>query len=212
MMHNTPGEELASVLTHALGTVLASLAAAGLVVAAALGGDPWRVVTLSVFGATLVAVYLISTVYHLVRRPVAKRRLRRLDHAAIFLLIAGTYTPLVVVTLGGIWGWSLLGAVWAMAAVGLTLKLVCFDRFGWTQLGLMLAMGWMIVVAIKPMMAAMSPAGLAWLVAGGLSYTLGVVFFLWRRLRYHHAIWHLFVLAGSVCHVMAMVTDVLPRR
>ncbi len=208
----TRGEKWANVLTHGLGLVAAIIATTLLLVFAGLGGDPWRIVTLSIFGSTLIAVYSISTAYHLVQHPGRKRRLRQLDHAAIFLLIAGTYTPLLLVTIGGGWGWSLFGIVWAMAAAGLTLKLVCFERFGWTQLGLKLAMGWLLVVAIGPVFAAMTTPGLIWVAAGGLCYTGGVAFFLWDQLKFNHAIWHFFVLAGSTCHVMAMVTDVLPGR
>ncbi|MEM9916114.1 MAG: hemolysin III family protein [Planctomycetota bacterium] len=207
----TRGEEWANVATHGMGLAGALTGATLLIVFAGLGGEPWRIVTLSVFGAALIAVYGISTLYHAVQHPAGKRLLRKLDHAAIFLLIAGTYTPLMLVTLGGGWGWSIFGVVWALAAAGLTLKLVCFDRFGWTQLGLKLAMGWLVVVAIGPIVAAMSTPGLIWVAAGGLCYTGGVAFFLWEKLKYNHAVWHLFVLAGSTCHVMAMVTDVLPR-
>lgn len=207
----TRGEEWANVVTHGVGALAAIIAAVLLVVAAWRGGEPWRIATLCVFGLTLIAVYGVSTLYHLARRPDRKQLLRKLDHAAIFLLIAGTYTPLMLVTLGGGWGWSLFGIVWALAAAGLTLKLLCFERFGWTQLGLTLTMGWLLMVAIGPVVAAMTTPGLVWVVAGGLAYTGGVAFFLWERLKYNHAIWHVFVLAGSGCHVMAMVTDVLPR-
>jgi len=206
---STPGEERANVWTHGLGVLLAAGATAALLVAAAREGDPWRITTLAVFGGTLLAVYGCSTGYHLARRPGLKQVLRRLDHAAVFLLIAGTYTPILLVALGGAWGWVLFGAVWSMAAVGLTLKLCCFNRFGWTQLALTLVMGWLIVVAAPVAVPALSSAGLGWLVAGGLAYTGGVGFFLWHRLPYNHAVWHLCVLAGSGCHVMAMVTDVL---
>lgn len=207
----TRAEEWANVVTHGLGAVAAVVGATLLIVFASLGGEPWRIVTLSVFGAALVAVYGVSTLYHAVRRPGVKQVLRKLDHAAIFLLIAGTYTPLMLVTLGGGWGWTLFCVVWGLAAAGLTLKFVCFDRFGWTQLGLKLTMGWLLLIAIGPVVAAMSTPGLLWVAAGGVAYTAGVVFFLWEKLRFNHAVWHVFVLAGSTCHVMAMVTDVLPR-
>jgi hemolysin III len=204
------GEEWANILTHGFGAVAAVAVTTLLVVSAGLQGEPWRIVTLAIFGAALIAVYGISTLYHLVRRPQTKRLLRKLDHAAIFLLIAGTYTPLLLVTLGGGWGWSFFGIVWGLAAAGLTLKLVCFERFGWSQLGLKLVMGWLCLIAIGPFLAAFTTPGLIWIAAGGLAYTAGVVFFLWHRLPYHHAVWHVFVLVGSGCHVMAMVTDVLP--
>lgn len=206
----TPGEQLASVVTHGVGLIGAVTATVLLVVFASLAGGAIRITTLSIFGATLMAVYASSTLYHMAKEARLRRFMRKLDHISIFLLIAGTYTPLLLVTLRGGWGWSLFGVVWAMAAAGLTLKLLCFDRFGWTQLALKVGMGWLLVVGIGPMVAAMSTPGMAWVVAGGLAYTVGVVFFLWERLKYNHAIWHVFVLAGSTCHVMAMVTDVLP--
>ncbi len=205
----TRGEEKANVLTHGMGAVLAVVATAALLMAAARSGDPWRIATLGVFGITLVAVYAISTAYHVARQPRLKHVLRRCDHAAVFLLIAGTYTPLMLVALGGAWGWVLFGAVWAMAAVGLTLKFCCFDRFGWTQLGLTLTMGWLALIAGPVMIPALSTAGLGWLVAGGLAYTGGVGFFLWNRMPYNHAVWHVCVIVGSACHVMTMVKDVL---
>ena len=206
----TRAEEWANVITHGFGAIAAVAASTLLIVFAGLGGEPWRITTLSIFGGALVTVYGISTLYHAVRRPRFKHLLRKLDHAAIFLLIAGTYTPLLLVTLGGGWGWSLFGVVWGLAVTGLTLKLVCFNHFGWTQLGLKLTMGWLILIAIGPVFAAMSTPGLVWVAAGGLAYTAGVGFFLWEKLRFNHAVWHLFVLCGSTCHVMAMVTDVLP--
>lgn len=207
----TRAEEWANVITHGLGAVAALAAATLLIVFAGIGGDPGRITTLGVFGAALVAVYAISTLYHAVSHPGFKHFLRKLDHAAIYILIAGTYTPLLLVTLGGGWGWSLLGVVWGLAAVGMALKSICFERFGWTHLGLTLAMGWLIVIAAGPFFAAMSTPGLIWVALGGLAYTGGVGFFLWEKLPFNHAIWHLFVLAGSACHVMAMVTDVLPQ-
>jgi len=206
---STLAEERANAMTHGVGALLAAVATAGLLTAASRSGDPWRIATLGVFGGTLLAVYGLSTGYHLARRPRLKRVLRKFDHAAIYLLIAGTYTPLMLVALGGAWGWAFFGTVWGLAAVGLTLKFCCFDRFGWTQLGLTLAMGWLIVVVAPVAVSALSPAGLWWLVVGGLAYTGGVGFYLWQRLPYHHAVWHLFVIAGSGCHVMTMVTDVL---
>ncbi len=205
----THGEEWANVWTHAVGLLLAAGAAVGLLAAALQSGDPWRVTTLAVFGGALLAVYGVSTGYHLARSPALKRVLRRCDHAAIFVLIAGTYTPLTLVVLGGIWGWMLFSVVWAMAALGLILKFCCFNRFGWTQLGLTLVMGWLIVVAAPVVVPVLSAAGLGWLVAGGVAYTVGVFFFLWERLPYNHAVWHLFVMAGSVCHVMMMRAEVL---
>ena len=202
-------EERANVWTHGLGAAAAAGVTAALVGLAAAGGDPWRIVTLSVFGTTLLAVYGTSTLYHWTVRPGPKRWLRRLDHAAIFPLIAGTYTPLMLVPLGGAWGWAVFGLVWVLAAVGLTLKLCCFHRFGWTQLGLTLGMGWLVVPVAPVLVPVLSVPGLVLIAAGGLAYTGGVGFFLWTRLPYHHAVWHGFVVLGSGCHAAAMFCDVL---
>ncbi len=205
----TRGEEWANMATHGVGLI------AAMVVTVLMVGTAWRegglrqVMTLGVFGLALIAVYGISTLYHAAKRPAWKRRLRKWDHAAIFILIAGTYTPVVLVALGGVWGWVLLGVVWGLAAVGLTLKLVCFDRFGWTQLALTLGMGWLVVLAAPVMVPALSTEGLLWLAAGGVAYTGGVGFFLWTRLPFNHAVWHVFVMAGSACHVVTMWCDVL---
>ena len=207
---NTRAEEWANILTHGFGAVASVMITTAMVKAAADYGDPWRTATLSVFGVALILTYGVSTLYHAVSEAKLKRIFRKLDHASIFVLIAGTYTPLMLVTLGGGWGWSLFGVVWGLAAAGLSLKLICFDRFGWTQLGLKLVMGWLILLAIGPVFAAMSTPGLLWVIAGGVAYTAGIAFFLWDQLHFNHGIWHLFVLLGSGCHVMAMITDVLP--
>jgi hemolysin III len=207
---NSRNEEIANTVTHGIGAILAIAAAAGLIIAAAISGEPWRIVTLSIFSATLIAVYLTSTLYHAANRPGLKHVLRRLDHAAIFLLIAGSYTPFMLVTLGGGWGWSLFSVVWALAGIGIFLKLAKFGRHHRIEMGIKLISGWLIVIAIVPVFAVMSGPGLFWLIAGGLAYTVGIVFFLSERLNFNHAIWHVFVLLGSACHIAAMVTDVLP--
>jgi hemolysin III len=198
-------EEVANSLTHGLGAVLAL---AGLAVLAAVSrrhGTAATVVGCVVFGATLVFLYVVSTLYHGVSHPRAKAVLRVLDHSAIFLLIAGTYTPFTLVSLRGPWGWSLFGVVWGIAATGIALRLALRRRPTALFVGLYLAMGWCIVVAAKPLLAAVAPGGIALLAAGGLAYSAGVAFYLWRRLPYHHAIWHAFVLAGSAFHYVAVL-------
>ena len=204
-----PRWELANALTHGAGAVASAVGAVVLVVLASLNGDVWQIVGSAVFGATLVLLYTASTVYHAVRTPHVKARLKVLDHCAIYLLIAGTYTPFTLVGLRGGWGWSLFGAVWALAVAGVVFKLFFIERFHLLSTALYVAMGWMVVVAAVPMVQRLSPATLAWMVAGGLAYTSGTLFYHSRR-PYAHAVWHLFVIAGSVCHFAAVATQVLP--
>lgn len=208
--HRERREELASALTHGVGAVAALVGAVVLVVLAALRSDTLGLVGTAVFSATLVLLYTASTLYHAARKPTTRARLKVFDHCAIYLLIAGTYTPFMLVGLRGGWGWSLFGAAWAMAVAGVVFKLFFIGRFPRVSTALYLAMGWMIVVAAGPMMQRLSTAVLAWLVAGGVAYTAGTVFYHSRRIPYAHAIWHLFVLAGSVCHFVAVARQVLP--
>lgn len=228
-------QELANSLTHGLG---AALAVAGLVlmtVFAALRGDARHIVGAAVFGATLVLLYAMSTLYHAFRGPRVKKVFKILDHSAIYLLIAGTYTPFTLAAIRGPWGWSLFGVIWGLAALGVSLKAVLYAkwvpavvpkpvdhlhappdlpapprRMKMVSTGLYLAMGWLIVIAIVPLWHALPPRGLAWLFGGGLCYTAGAAFYSWRTLRFHHAIWHLFVVAGSLCHFFAVLWYVIP--
>lgn len=201
-------EELASMATHALGTALAIVALVTMVLMAE--GEAFKTISASVFGGTLILLYLSSTLYHATSCPRRKTMLQALDHACIYLLIAGSYTPLSLVALRGPWGWSLFGAVWFLALGGVLLKtLGRGKRDTWWSTALYIFMGWLAVFALGPMMRALPVAGIAWLVAGGLCYTLGVIFFAWRGLRFNHAIWHLFVLAGSACHVIATALYIL---
>ncbi len=206
----TLGEEIANSITHGIGAVFGVTALTIMVAVAATSGDVWGVVGASIFGATLVLLYTASTLYHAITAPRAKNVLRILDHSAIFLLIAGTYTPITLVSLRGPWGWSLFGAVWGLALAGVLIEATPLRRLPAISLVLYLTMGWAIVVAARPIAAAMASGGLTLLIVGGLSYTLGLTFYGWRRLPYSHAIWHLFVLAGSTCHVLAVVLYVLP--
>ena len=204
-------EELAHSLTHGAGLVLGIAALVLLVVFAVRGGSTLVVVACSVYGATLVLLYSASTFYHALRPGRGKRVFGILDHAAIFFLIAGTYTPFTLVTLRGGWGWGLFGAVWGLALLGAALEAVTRGRARRLQLVLYLAMGWSIVVAARPLLEGLAPGGLILLLAGGIAYTLGVAFFIWRRLPFHHAVWHVFVLAGSLCHFLAVFLYVIPR-
>jgi hemolysin III len=210
MMADRPqsiGEEIANGATHGVGFLASVAAIPVLVVAAAGRRDAWQVVGGAVFGATLVLLYLASTLFHaLPASSRAKRTMRVLDHAAIYLLIAGTYTPFMLGALRGAWGWSLLAVIWALAAMGVLAKCTLGFRYPRLSTTLYVAMGWLILVAIHPLVTRVSPAGLAWLVAGGLCYTGGVAFYVTdARLRYGHAVWHLFVMGGSACHFVAVL-------
>ncbi len=204
------GEEIANSVTHGVGA-LASVAAIPVLVVAALPGGARSVVGNAVFGASLLLLYLSSTLYHSLARNRAKRVFRVIDHSAIFVLIAGTYTPFTLGVLRGAWGWTLFGVVWALGVAGIALTASLGVRFPKASVAVYILMGWLIVVAIKPLVAHLPPAGLAWLVAGGVAYTGGAVFYGWRRLRYQHTVWHLFVLAGSFCHFVAVVRYAVPR-
>ncbi len=207
----TRGEEIANSLTHGLGLALSVAGLAVLVVLAALRGTTWHIVSCAVYGTTLVLLYGASTLYHGVRGPRVKRVLRVLDHSAIYLLIAGTYTPFALVTLRGAWGWSLFGVVWGLALLGILWKMWFVDRFVVVSTTVYLLMGWLAVIAAKPLLAALPLGGIAWILAGGLCYTAGVVFFGWKRLPYAHTVWHVLVVAGSVCHFLAVLLYVIPR-
>lgn len=200
----TLGEEIANAISHGLGALLAIAALPILVHAAALRGGAADVVAASVFAGTAILLYLVSTIYHALPPGRAKAWLNRMDHAAIYLFIAGSYMPFLFGALRGAWGWSLFGVLWAAAAIGVTAKLFNRLRHPLWSTGLYLAMGWVAVVAAVPLLQQLSTAGLVWLVAGGLSYTAGAVVFIFdERLPYGHFVWHLFVLGGSVCHFFA---------
>jgi hemolysin III len=207
-----PGEEIASSIIHGLGAGLAAAALAILVVFAARLGDPWRVVSFSIYGATLVLLYSASTLYHALTPARAKHLFRIFDHAAIYLLIAGTYTPFLLVTLRGPWGWTLFGISWTVAILGVVQASLALDKLKIWSLVAYVVLGWLIVIVAKPLLAALPLPGILWLVGGGLCYTLGVFFYVKMRIPFNHAIWHLFVLGGSVCHFFAMLLYVLPQR
>jgi len=207
----TFGEELANSLIHGLGIVLAIAGLIVLLSAAVIAGGVREITSCAIYGTTLVMLYTTSTLYHSVKRVEAKRVLRTLDHLAIFLLIAGTYTPFVLIALHGVWSWSLCAIVWSLAALGTIFELTSLRRFRRAMVALYVAMGWVGLIAIKPLVAALPAAGLWLLFGGGVSYTFGVLFYRWHSLRYHHAVWHLFVLGGSVLQYFAVLWYVLPR-
>lgn len=201
----TKGEEIANSVTHGVGLVASLVAFPFLVVAAARRFGAAEVVGFSVFAASLFALYFVSTLYHALRPSRAKQVLQKLDHTAIYLLIAGSYTPFTLGVLRGPWGWTLLSLVWAIAGTGIALEFAFGRRVHKVAVGLYVAMGWLIVVAAKPLLAAVPWPGLAWLAAGGVLYTGGIAFYGAKRVRYAHAVWHLFVLAGSTCHFIAIL-------
>jgi hemolysin III len=205
-------EELANALTHGFGAVLAIAGLVLLVVFASLRGTARHIVGASIFGATMVLLYVMSTLYHSFRGPRVKRVFRVLDHASIYLLIAGTYTPFCLVSLRSSLGWTIFGVEWGLAVFGVVFKSFAVDRFEVISTLVYLAQGWVAVVAVVPLIHSLGWHGLMWMGAGGLAYTLGIVFFALDRLRYFHALWHLFVLAGSVAHYFAILFYVVTAR
>jgi hemolysin III len=199
----TLGEEIAASVTHGVGAALSVAGLVVMIVAAALRGTAWHVVACAIYGASLVLLYLCSTLYHAMTSPRAKRVFRVLDHASIYILIAGTYTPFTLVVLRGAWGWSLFGVVWALAVAGVVFKCFFTGRLNTLSTAVYVLMGWLAVVAVRPLLAACSWTALLWLLAGGIAYTSGVLFFS-SRWKYAHAVWHIFVLAGSICHFVAI--------
>jgi len=198
----TLSEEILHAITHGIGTALAVAGLVVLLVLAAQGSDAWRIVSFSIYGGSLILLYLASTLYHSFQNERLKRFFRGLDHLSIFLLIAGTYTPVTLISLRGGWGWTLFSLIWGFAACGIVYELLFLGRHKWITVTIYLAMGWLIIIAIKPMLT-MAPIGLFWwILAGGLCYTGGVLFYVRKKMRYHHVLWHLFVLFGSACHFL----------
>ena len=210
-MHYKLGDILANAITHGIGAVFA-VAGAVYLIAASTRGTVWLVVSCSVFSGTLVLVYICSTLYHSLVRTRARHVLQVLDHSSIYLLIAGTYTPFTLIALRGPLGWFMFSVVWSLAIAGVVFKSFAVERFAVASALVYLFQGWFIVVAVRPLLHAIGWHGMIWLGAGGLAYTLGIVFFALDRLRYFHAAWHLFVLAGSVAHYFAILFYVVPPR
>jgi hemolysin III len=209
---DSPREEIFNALTHGLGATAALAGGAVLITLAALFGDGWQLAASIVFGFTLLLLYVASTLYHAVQHPVVKGRLKVFDHCAIYLLIAGTYTPFTLIGLRDTVGWWLFGIIWALAVFGVIFKLFYTGRFELLSTLVYIAMGWLIIVAAKPTMQALDSWTFGWLMAGGVFYTLGTVFYHRPSMRYSHAVWHMFVIGGSVCHYIAVMAQILEKR
>jgi hemolysin III len=206
----SPAEEWANSLIHGFGIVLSIAGLAILVGFASSFGDAWVIVSCSIYAASQILLYTASTLYHGIPNPRAKRVLRLLDHSAIFLLIAGTYTPFLLVNLRGPLGWTLFGLVWGLAIFGISMQGFMIKQKRIVNVLPYVAMGWLIVIAIKPLIASVAPGGLALILAGGLAYMVGSVFYVWKRIPFNHAIWHVFVLLGGVFHFFAVLFYVIP--
>lgn len=206
----TLGEEIANSIISGIAAALSIAALVVMLVYATRNGTAWHVVGVSIFGASLILSNLSSTLYHALAPPRAKRVFQIFDHLSIYFLIAGTYTPLLLVNLRGPWGWSLMAVIWGFALLGLVIKLTPLDRVRGLSTGSYLAMGWVALVAIKPLLAAVPMGGIWLLVLGGLCYTFGVIFFVWDHLPFNHALWHVFVLGGNAFHVFAVLYYVIP--
>lgn len=202
-------EELAHGLTHGIGTGFAIAGLVFLLFSAIRYGNSWHITSAVVYGSSLILLYSASTLYHLAISPGLKRLFQQLDYSMIYILIAGTYTPITLITLRGPWGWSLFGLIWGLALCGLIQELILKRRIQWFSLMLYLGMGWLIVVAVKPLLASLAIGGLVLLLTGGLFYSLGIIFYVWENLSYNHAIWHLFVLAGSTAHFFSILLYVV---
>lgn len=199
-----PKEEFWNVLTHGFGLALSLAALSLLVVFSSINDTAWHIVGNSIYGASLVILYLASTIYHAARRPRIKVKLNVFDHAAIYVLIAGTYTPYMLVTLRGPWGWSIFGVIWGLAIAGVIMKLFYTGRYDKLSTLTYVLMGWLVIVGIYPLVMNLATWGLIWLVVGGLFYTVGAVFYLWHKLPFNHAIFHVFVLLGSISHFISV--------
>jgi hemolysin III len=206
----SPQEERLNIASHAFGLALSLAALPLLVVRASLYGNAWHIVSFSIFGASLVILYTASTLYHSSTKPRLRQRLNIFDHAAIYVLIAGTYTPFTIVTLNGTTGWVIFGISWGLALTGIILKLFFTGKFDLLSTIMYVLMGWVIVFAIKPLINNLSHEGLIWLFAGGVAYTVGAILYSIKRIKFNHAIFHLFVLIGSICHFISVYFYVLP--
>ncbi|OEH93136.1 PAQR family membrane homeostasis protein TrhA [Bacillus solimangrovi] len=206
----TKGEEIANAITHGIGTLLSIAALVLLVVFSALNGTAWHIVTFSIYGATMLILYLSSTMLHSFPKGKAKSFFEICDHASIYLFIAGTYTPITLIVIQGSLGWVLFGTVWALAIGGVVFKVFFVKKFNTISTLLYIVMGWLVVFGFNKLLTTLPPMGIVFLVIGGVLYTLGTIFYLWRAFPYHHAVWHLFVLAGSIFHFFAVLLYVLP--
>jgi hemolysin III len=203
-------EEIANSITHGVGVVLAIGALGILATFAGIYGNAWHIVSVSVYGLALILLYTASTLYHIVRAPRAKTIFQIVDHAAIYILIAGTYTPFTLVSLRGPWGWWLFAVIWCLALIGTVIQLGHLTRWRVVSLALYVGMGWTVLVAMKPLLSSVATGGIVLLFLGGFAYTFGILFYRWKNLKYHHAVWHIFVLTGSILHFFAVLFYVIP--
>ena len=210
MRIQTRGEEIANSITHGIAALLSIAGLVILLVVSTEAGNVWAVTSLSVFGTVLIILYVVSTLYHGISHAGAKRVLKILDHSSIYLLIAGSYTPIAMVSLRGPWGWTLFGVIWGMALLGVCLQAVAIERFKILSILSYLIMGWLVVIALKPLCQACPKELIRWLLIGGLFYTFGTIFYSWKKLPYHHTLWHLFVIGGSTAHFFGMLFYVAP--
>ena len=203
-------EEIANRITHGIGTVLSIAGLVILIILAAMQSDAWKIVSFSIYGTALILLYLASTLYHSFTNEKIKSILKLIDHASIYILIAGTYTPFMLINLRGPWGWSIFGLIWALALIGIIFKIFFIGKANRLSLVIYVLMGWLCLVALKEMLIKIPPGGMIWLGLGGILYTTGVIFYVWRKLPYNHAVWHLFVLAGSISHYFSVLFYILP--
>jgi hemolysin III len=210
LKYYSPIEEKINIISHAVGFILSIIALVLLVRHATRHGDVWHIVSFSIFGASLIILYAASSFYHSAKKPELRNRLNIIDHASIYVLIAGTYTPFTLVTLKGTIGWVIFGISWGLAITGIILKLFFTGKYNLMSTIMYVLMGWVIVFAIKPLMNNLPLAGLLWLVAGGISYTIGAILYGIKKIKFNHAIFHMFVLMGSFCHFMSVYFYVLP--
>ena len=208
--HDSHAEERVNIVSHAIGFIMSIVALVLLVRYASIYGNAWHIVSFSVFGVSLMVLYAASTVYHSAKNPHFRRKMRIVDHASIYILIAGTYTPFTLVTLNGFTGWVVFGVTWGMAVTGIILKLLFTGKYDAISTMMYVFMGWVIVFAINPLIENLSSDGLFWLVAGGMAYTTGAILYSIKKIKFNHAIFHLFVLLGSFCHFISVYFYILP--
>jgi hemolysin III len=199
------GEEIANSITHGIGVAISVAILVLLVVFTAKRGDTWRIVSFSIFGSSLFILYMASTLYHSFPQKGVKHFFRIMDHSSIYILIAGSYTPITLISMRGAWGWTIFGLVWGLAILGIIFTVFLIGRFKIISTAIYLFMGWLILIAIKPMILMVPRGMIIWLFIGGAFYTLGIIFYLWKKMPYHHMIWHIFVLAGSISHFFGML-------
>jgi hemolysin III len=212
IVHNRFLEEIFNSITHGAGVLLSIAALVLLIVFSSIYGNISHVISCTIFGVTLVLLYTASTLYHSFKKPKIKGILKIIDHSCIYALIAGTYTPFMLVAVRGVLGWSIFALVWLLTIAGIIFKVFFIHRFKIISTIAYLFMGWIIIFAIKPLFDSLQTGGIIWLIAGGLAYTLGTIFYAWKKLPYNHAIWHLFVLTGSACHFFAVIFYVIPMK